>query len=35
MPSVALKEITLKGKPYPKQIEFFEARNRYVAYGGA
>lgn len=23
------------GKPYPKQIEFFKARNKYVAYGGA
>lgn len=22
-------------KPYPKQIEFFEATNRYIAYGGA
>lgn len=21
--------------PYPKQIEFFEAMNRYIAYGGA
>lgn len=23
------------GKPYPKQIEFFKAKNKYVAYGGA
>lgn len=22
-------------RPYPKQIEFFEATNRYIAYGGA
>ncbi len=22
-------------KPYPKQIEFFKATNKYVAYGGA
>ena len=22
-------------KPYPKQIEFFKATNKYIAYGGA
>ena len=28
-------EIVLKGNPYPKQIEFFKATTRYIAYGGA
>ena len=23
------------GTPYPKQIQFFEARTKYIAYGGA
>lgn len=27
--------ITLRGNPYPKQIEFFKLRNKFIAYGGA
>lgn len=27
--------ITLSGKPYPKQIEFFRSTKRYIAYGGS
>lgn len=29
------KELILKGRPNPKQIEFFEANARHIAYGGA
>ena len=29
------KELVLKGKPNPKQIEFFKAEGRHIAYGGA
>lgn len=29
-----VKELVIS-KPYPKQIEFFEAKCRYIAYGGA
>ena len=32
---MAKKTIELKGMPNPKQIEFFEARARHIAYGGA
>jgi phage terminase large subunit len=28
-------EVTLKGRPYPKQINFFKSTNKYIAYGGA
>ena len=28
-------KLELKGNPYPKQIEFFQSRARYTAYGGA
>jgi phage terminase large subunit len=28
-------EVILKGRPYPKQIDFFKSTNKYIAYGGA
>jgi phage terminase large subunit len=28
-------EVILKGTPNPKQIEFFKATTRHIAYGGA
>lgn len=27
--------VSLKGMPYPKQIEFFKSTKRYIAYGGS
>lgn len=30
-----MSTVTLSGKPYPKQIEFFKSTKRYIAYGGS
>lgn len=30
-----MSTLTLKGKPYPKQIQFFKAKNKFIAYGGS
>ncbi len=30
-----MSTLTLKGTPYPKQIDFFMKRNKFVAYGGS
>gem|GEM_PF-4545122 len=30
-----MSTITLAGRPYPKQVEFFKSTKRYIAYGGS
>lgn len=30
-----MSTLTLKGTPYPKQIEFFKKSNKFIGYGGS